>query len=111
MPVIDAAYLSPRFHHSFLSSGEKMKNLKLKSALLSSAALIGVAATITSTASVAGSNLASQLAPVMNLVDDVVSNSSKASAVNPNSLKTKTPIKHLVIVFNENRSFDQYFGT
>ncbi len=26
-------------------------------------------------------------------------------------LKTKTPIKHLVVVFNENRSFDHYFGT
>jgi phospholipase C len=109
MPVIDAAYLSPRFYHSFLSSGEKMKNLKLKSALLSSAALIGVA-TFTSTGSIAG-NIESQLAPVMNLVDDVVSNSNKAAGVNPNSLPTKTPIKHLIVVFNENRSFDHYFGT
>ena len=108
MPVIDAAYLSPRFHS--LSSGEKMKNLKLKSALLSSAALAAVAATLTSTGSVAG-NIESQLAPVMNLVDDVVSNPNKAAGVNPNSLPTKTPIKHLIVIFNENRSFDHYFGT
>jgi phospholipase C len=27
------------------------------------------------------------------------------------SLTTKTPIKHLVVIFNENRSFDHYFGT
>src|SRR6266566_5952588 len=26
-------------------------------------------------------------------------------------LHTETPIKHLVIIFNENRSFDHYFGT
>ena len=25
--------------------------------------------------------------------------------------KTKTPIKHLVIIFDENISFDHYFGT
>jgi phospholipase C len=30
---------------------------------------------------------------------------------NPNKLKTATPIKHLVVIFNENRSFDHYFGT
>jgi phospholipase C len=88
-----------------------MKNPKLKSVLLSSAALIAVAATFTSTGSVAGNNLASELAPVMSLVDSVASNSKKTSGVNPNTLPTKTPIKHLVIVFNENRSFDHYFGT
>jgi phospholipase C len=85
-----------------------MKNLKLKSALLSSAALIAVATTVTTTSSVAG-NIESQLAPVMNLVDDVVSNAKKG--VNPNSLPTKTPIKHLVVIFGENISFDHYFGT
>jgi phospholipase C len=31
-----------------------------------------------------------------------------ANAANP---KTTTPIKHIVIVFQENRSFDHYFGT
>jgi phospholipase C len=88
--------------------GRKMKNLKLKSVLLSSAAAIAVAATFTSTASVAG-NIESQLAPVMNLINDVESNAKKG--VNPNSLPTKTPIKHLVVIFNENISFDHYFGT
>src|SRR5258708_3807831 len=88
-----------------------MKNLKLKSALLSTAALITVAATFTSTGSVAGNSLLSELAPVISLVDDVASNAKKTSAVNPNTLATKTPIKHLVVVFNENRSFDHHFGT
>ena len=85
--------------------------MKLKSALLSSAALIAVAAAFTSTGSVAGNKLADELAPVENLIDDVVNNSKKTSAGNPNSLKTKTPIKHLVVIFNENISFDHYFGT
>ena len=88
-----------------------MKNRKLKSALLSTAALIAVAATFTSTGSVAGNSLAAELAPVVSLIDDVASTPSKTSAVTPNTLKTKTPIKHLVVVFNENRSFDHYFGT
>src|SRR5579863_10416110 len=88
--------------------GRKMKNLKLKSVLLSSAAAIAVAVTFTSTGSVAG-NIESELAPVMNLVNDVESNAHKGT--NPNSLKTKTPIKHLVVIFNENISFDHYFGT
>src|SRR5579872_5791000 len=87
-----------------------MKNLKLKSALLSSAAAIAVAATFATTGSIAG-NLADELAPVTNLIDNVTSNARKAGGTNPNSLKTKTPIKHLVVVFNENRSFDHYFGT
>ena len=26
-------------------------------------------------------------------------------------IHTETPIKHLVIIFNENRSFDHYFAT
>src|ERR1700722_15989038 len=88
-----------------------MKNLKLKSALLSSAAVMAVtAASFTSTGSVAGNGLASELAAVENLVDNFASN-KKAGAVNPNSLKTKYPIKHLVVIFDENRAFDHYFGT
>src|SRR5579871_1678053 len=90
-----------------------MKNLKLKSVLLSSAALVAVAATFTSTGSVAG-NLADQLGPVENLVNSVVqTNSKKATTVTDtvNALPTKTPIKHLVVIFNENESFDHYFGT
>jgi phospholipase C len=88
-----------------------MKNPKLKSVLLSTAALITVAATFTSTGSVAGNSLLTELAPVLSLVDDVASNAKKTTAVNPDTLATKTPIKHLVVVFNENRSFDHYFGT
>ena len=88
-----------------------MKNPKLKSILLSTAALITVAATFTSTGSVAGNSLLTELAPVISLVDDVASNAKKTSAVNPDTLPTKTPIKHIVVVFNENRSFDHYFGT
>ena len=87
-----------------------MKNLKLKSALLSSAAAIVVAATFATSGSIAG-NLANELAPVANLIDNVTSNAKKGGGTDPNSLKTKTPIKHLVVIFNENRSFDHYFGT
>ncbi len=36
--------------------------------------------------------------------------SAKAGAVN-NSADTKTPIKHLVIIYDENQSFDHLFGT
>jgi phospholipase C len=88
---------------------EKMRNRKLKTALLSTAALLGVAATFTSTHSVAGNSLAAELSPVVSLIDDVASNAKKGS--NPNALATKTPIKHLVVIFNENISFDHYFGT
>jgi phospholipase C len=34
-----------------------------------------------------------------------------AGYTNPNNLATATPIKHLVVIFNENRSFDHYFAT
>jgi phospholipase C len=91
--------------------GKKMKNLKLKSALLSTAALIVVAATFTSTGSVAGNSLASELAPVLSLIENVASTSGKTPAVTADTVPTKTPIKHLIVVFNENRSFDHYFGT
>src|ERR1700742_743535 len=88
-----------------------MKRLRLKSVLLSTAAMLAGAATVTSTGSIAGNNAASELSAVQDLVNSVASNAKKAGAVDPNSLKTKTPIKHLVVVFNENRSFDHYFGT
>src|SRR6201999_4433870 len=38
-------------------------------------------------------------------------NSGPTAGGNPNTLKTKYPIKHLVVIFNENESFDHYFGT
>ena len=93
------------------NKGKQVKRLKLKSALLSTAAMLAVAATVTSTGSIAGNNAASELSSVQDLLNSVASNAKKAGAVDPNSLKTKTPIKHLVVVFNENRSFDHYFGT
>ncbi|HEX4078441.1 MAG TPA: alkaline phosphatase family protein [Rhizomicrobium sp.] len=31
--------------------------------------------------------------------------------VNPDSIRTATPIKHLVVIYQENVSFDHYFGT
>ncbi|HEY6330456.1 MAG TPA: alkaline phosphatase family protein [Blastocatellia bacterium] len=34
-----------------------------------------------------------------------------AASLNPNDVTTATPIKHLVIIFQENASFDHYFGT
>lgn len=34
-----------------------------------------------------------------------------ASAVSATQCDTKTPIKHLVVIFQENRSFDNYFAT
>jgi phospholipase C len=85
--------------------------MKLKSALLSSAALIAVAATFASTGSIAGDKLSSELAPVLNLVNNVAKNKATTVTDTVNALPTKTPIKHLVVIFNENRSFDHYFGT
>jgi phospholipase C len=65
-----------------------MTNRKLKTALLCTVALAAAVA-------------ATWIGPVR--ADD--------AGVNPNTLKTKYPIKHLVVIFNENRSFDHYFGT
>ena len=66
--------------------------------LLSTAALLAVAVVTTSTGPViAGQNKNDK--------------ADKDAAVDPNTLKTKYPIKHLVVVFNENESFDHYFGT
>ena len=36
---------------------------------------------------------------------------SNVSYKNPSTLKTATPIKHLVVLYQENVSFDHYFGT
>ena len=67
---------------------------KFKAALLSTAAILAVAATVAVTGPVA---VAKDKATT---VTDTV-----------NALSTKTPIKHLVVIFNENESFDHYFGT
>jgi phospholipase C len=70
-----------------------MTNRKLKTILLSTAALLAVAAAAISTGPVIAGKAA---APVAGSAD---------------TLTTKYPIKHLVVVFNENESFDHYFGT
>lgn len=75
-----------------------MRNRKLKTILLSTVALLAVAVAATS------------LAPVIAGQNDN-DKADKGAAANPIKLKTKYPIKHLVVVFNENRSFDHYFGT
>ena len=62
-----------------------------KTTLLSTVAVLAVAATVASIRPVAADH------------DD--------KSVNPNHLKTATPIKHLVVIFDENRAFDHYFGT
>jgi phospholipase C len=56
--------------------------------------------------------LLSTVAPT--IVAAMLLNSTAAFAggyVNPNNLPTATPIKHIVVIFNENRSFDHYFAT
>ena len=74
-----------------------MKKSTLKTTLLASAALLVVAIGATS------------IGPV--IANDKADKADKNAAVDPNTLKTKTPIKHLVVIFNENVSFDHYFGT
>jgi len=74
-----------------------MRNRKLKTTLLTTVALLAVAVAATSIGPViAGQN---------------ANKKDKNAAVDPNTLNTKYPIKHLVVVFNENVSFDHYFGT
>src|SRR5580698_10149259 len=101
----------PRTAQNFFERQWEIEYMKLKSALLSSAALIAVAATFASTGSIAGDKLSSELAPVLNLVNNVAKNKATTVTDTVNALPTKTPIKHLVVIFNENRSFDHYFGT
>src|SRR5215469_6299574 len=75
-----------------------MKKSTLKTTLLASAALLAVAIGATSIGPVIAAN-------------DKADKADKNAAVDPNTLKTKTPIKHLVVIFDENVSFDHYFGT
>src|SRR6201999_2505131 len=69
-----------------------MRNRKLKTILLSTAALLAVAAAAISTG-------------------PVIAGQKNADTVTADTLTTKYPIKHLVVVFNETVSFDHYFGT
>ncbi|HVX79066.1 MAG TPA: alkaline phosphatase family protein [Bradyrhizobium sp.] len=68
----------------------------MKTILLSTAALLAVAVAATSMGPVIAANNAK---------------SGQNAGVDPDTLTTKYPIKHLVVVFQENRSFDHYFGT
>jgi len=78
-----------------------MRNRKLKTTLLSTVALLALTVAVASIGPViAGDKKA-----------DTADTAAADAAVNPNTLKTKYPIKHLVVVLNENRSFDHYFGT
>jgi phospholipase C len=92
--------------------GEKMRNRK-KTTLLSTAALI-VAAVAVSSGPVAGQALQGLISTIES---DIAADLSQfgikpitPTPVSANTIKTATPIKHLVVIFNENRSFDHYFG-
>ena len=76
-----------------------MKHPKLRTTLLATVATLAVVAAVAS------------VAPVVASDHDHDKDDKGDKGVNANRLKTKTPIKHLVVVFNENRSFDHYFGT
>jgi len=69
---------------------------KIKTALLSTVAMLAVATAVGS------------IRPVAADQDDRHHDRDHNSV---NALKTATPIKHLVVIFNENISFDHYFGT
>ena len=45
------------------------------------------------------------------LVVAMVAGPGTGLVANASTIKTATPIKHIVIIFGENRSFDHYFGT
>jgi phospholipase C len=87
----------------------KMRNRRLAKALLSTVALLAVAVAATSTGRpvIAAQDKNDQNKNDQNKNDKA----DKDAAVDPNKLKTKYPIKHLVVIFNENESFDHYFGT
>ncbi len=69
---------------------------KFKTVLLSTAAILAVGTTLAVNGPVAVAKDKDKATTVTDTVD---------------ALPTKTPIKHLVVIFNENRSFDHYFGT
>ncbi len=78
-----------------------MVNRKFKASLLATAALFAVTVVT-----------ASSIEPVVaGQAAKADKDKDKDDAVDPNSLNTKYPIKHLVVIFNENISFDHYFGT
>src|SRR6202041_968789 len=83
-----------------------MRSQKLKTTLLSTVALLAVAVAASSISPV----VAEQSNDKKNAGQNNDEKADKDAAVNPNKLKTKYPIKHLVVIFDENESFDHYFG-
>jgi len=77
----------------------KMRYSKMKRRLNSAVAMLAVAATVSSSGPVAAGDLLGFISE-FNLAHTPA-----------NDALTATPIKHLVVIFNENRSFDHYFGT
>src|SRR6202034_2322491 len=72
---------------------------KMRRHLHSTVAMLAVATTVASSGPVAASDLLGFI-------------SEFGLAKTPaNTAMTATPIKHLVVIFQENRSFDHYFGT
>ena len=84
-----------------------MRSQKLKTTLLSTVALLAVAVAASSISPV----VAEQSNDKKNAGQNNDEKADKDAAVNPNKLKTKYPIKHLVVIFDENELFDHYFGT
>src|SRR6202046_3764221 len=67
--------------------------------LLSTAAMLAVAVSVAASGPVAASDL-------LGFISELGLAHTPA-----NDAMTATPIKHLVVIFNENRSFDHYFAT
>ena len=110
MPVIDAAYRSPRSTTPSLLWGKDEKSeAQIRFAIYGRADHCRRHVHINRFG--CWQQPPTELAPVISLVEDVASNGKKTTAVTADTLPTKTPIKHLVVIFNENRSFDHYFGT
>jgi phospholipase C len=74
----------------------------MRKKLLSTAAMLAVATSVTWSGPVAADNL---LGDLLGFISEFGLAHTPA-----NDAMTATPIKHLVVIFNENRSFDHYFG-
>src|SRR5215470_20138673 len=59
----------------------------------------------------AGRGVALAAAAALVALGGAAAPASAASAVKSNDAKTTTPIKHVVVIFGENESFDHYFAT
>jgi phospholipase C len=78
---------------------------KMRKNLLSTAAMVGVAATFAWSGAVAADDFDGR-GPDFGRHDNDGHHGSPQDEA-----RTATPIKHLVVIFNENRSFDHYFAT